>query len=291
MMKYLISIFFLLGIPNLAMAFVLHEVEYVFSEEPIDVVIPAIDKDLKTLNFCIEGIKTYCANVRRIIVVSAKRLTDQAEWFDEKNYPFSKKDIAIHLLKGDVIGVKRYLYNSHSRLGWYYQQLLKFYAPFVIPEISKNVLVLDADTIFLKDVEFMNESFAGLYNPAREYHIPYFEHAARLLPGLKRVNIESSGIAHHMLFQKCVLDDFFHLVEGIHQMPLWQAFCNCVAPNELFGSGAAEYEIYFNFVFARTKQVEERVLKWANIKRLNTIPFYQSHGYHYVSCHSWDRSS
>lgn len=261
---------------------------YQFYNEPIDVVIPSTEKDLAILNLCIAGIKKNCQNIRRIIVVSETPLTDQAEWFDEQLYPFNKEKVALYLLKEDIMAARNFL-RSSSRVGWYYQQLLKYYALYVIPGISSNVLILDSDTIFLNPIELMDTNFAGLYNPGFEYHQPYFVHANRLLPGLKRIYPKYSGISHHMLFQMSVLQDLFHTVENYHKKPLWQVFCHCVDLNELQGSGASEYEIYFNFVFDRTDQVHLRPLKWANVQDFDNLESYQIQGYHYVSCHAWMR--
>ncbi len=131
----------------------------------------------------------------------------------------------------------------------------------------------------------------GLYNPGAEYHLPYFEHASCLLPGLRRMYPQCSGISHHMLFQYSVMQDLFSLVENLHQKPFWQAFCSCVHPEHLEYSGASEYEIYFNFVFSRTKQVHIRHLKWLNVNSLKDLARYQTQGYHYVSCHSFLREN
>ncbi len=253
---------------------------YQFYKEPIDVVIPCAEKDVETLNLCIEGIKKNCSQVRRVVVVSSKRLTDQAEWFDEAGYPFSKADIESYLPFGKKIS---------SRVGWYFAQLLKMYAIFAIPGISTNVLIIDADTIFLNPVEFLDENLGGLYNPGTEYHAPYFEHASRLHPGLRRLYPQYSGISHHMLFQYSVMQDLFVFVENLHRMPFWQAFCSCVHPEQLEGSGAADYEIYFNFAFSRTSQVHIRPLKWLNVESLKDLARYQTQGYHYISCHSYLR--
>jgi hypothetical protein len=261
---------------------------YPLRNEPIDVVIPCTDKDLDTLNLCIAGIKENCAQVRRIIVVSSYPLTDQAEWFNEAAYPFSKKTVALHLLQGNKQAAKKFL-QPPSRVGWYFQQLLKFYAPFVIPEISSNILVLDSDVLFLNPVEFLDANFGGLYNPGSDNYAPYFKHAHKFLPGLHRLYPTYSGIADHMLFQRAVLEDLFLAVESHHQRPLWQAFCHCVSPEDLPLSGASEYEIYFNFVFSRTDQVHIRHLKWDNVRTLDKISDFKSQGYHYIACHKWLR--
>lgn len=262
---------------------------YAFPDEPIDVIIPAIEKDLTTLNLAIEGIRANGKNIRRVIVISDKPLTNQAEWFDEALYPFDKQEIAKYLFKGNEKWASNYKMFHPDRIGWYYQQLLKLYAPSTIPGLSANVLALDADTIFLNPVEFLDPHFAGLYNPAAEHHKPYFRHLQTFLPGYKRVHPHYSGVAHHMLFQRCIVNDLFHTVENLHHKPFWQAFCQSVHFKDLF-AGASEYEIYFTFAFSRTHQVQIRPLNWANIPNLTHLIDYQKSGYHYVSCHSYNRN-
>jgi hypothetical protein len=259
-----------------------------FSDEPIDVVIPSVEKDLLTLDLCIEGIRKNGANIRRIIVVSKRQLTDKAEWFNEGSYPFSFQDVAIALAK-DNPKLTDLLIQKGERIGWYYQQLLKIYAPLVIPGISPNVLILDSDVIFLNPVSFLNENYAGMYNPGSEYHEPYFQHGARLIPGFYKWFLRYSGISHHMIFQKPIIEALLEEVEERHAAPFWQTFCHLVNPESIF-AGASEYEIYFNYVFARTNQVSIRPLKWQNIHSLNEISKLKKKGVHYVCFHSYDRN-
>lgn len=255
---------------------------YSLKDDPIDVIIPCYRGDLDTLELCIEGIKNNCVNLRRIVVVSEERLSNNAEWFDERNYPFTKNDIAISLFNDQP-------HTFFHRVGWYYQQLLKLYALYVIPDISSNLLVVDADTVFLRPVEFLNSSFGGQFTPGFEYNPFYFQHAAILTNNkVTRVYGQYSGIAHHMLFQKAIMDDLFSEVECLHQREFWRAFCICVDANQLF-AGASEYELYFNYALSQTDQVEIRHLQWANITNLNLIPSYKDLGYHYTSCHLWSR--
>ena len=75
---------------------------YKFLNEPIDVVIPAVEKDIPTLNLCVESIRKYGEGVRRVIVVSKDRLTDQAEWFDEKKFPFDQDSVAYQICDKDL---------------------------------------------------------------------------------------------------------------------------------------------------------------------------------------------
>lgn len=254
----------------------------------IDVVIPCHEKDIRTLELAIEGIKKYGTGIRRVITVSSKRLTDKAEWFDEASYPFSKQDIAYAIFK-DKEAAEQY-YQHGSRLGWIYQQLLKLYAPIVIPDISSQVLILDADTIFLRETTFIDDEGYALFNVGREYHPPYFDHARRLLPDFKKVYSHYSGICHHMLLQRPIIDDLFNAIRSTHNTEPWQALCACI-DHQYTGkdlSGLSEYEIYFNFVFSKKYKVKIRELKWANIPfSTSSILAHTVQGAHYVSCHSY----
>lgn len=264
---------------------------YSFTNDPIDVVIPSTEKDLYTLDLCIEGIRNNCIGVRRIIVISDKKLTNKAEWFDEKKFPFNQKSVAFYLVGCDEQKSIEYFNAKNPRVGWYLQQLLKLYAPYVIPGISRNVLHLDADTIFLNPVSFLNQKNGGLYNIGTEYNPPYFSHMDRLIPGLKKVFPKVSGICHHMLLQKEALDDLFNTIESLHNMELWKAFCLQVNKSDLYQSGASSDELYFNFVFTKTDQVEIRKLKWDNLPSIKKLNFYKAQGYHYISNHSWMRTN
>lgn len=258
--------------------------QYPLTEEPIDVVIPACAKDLPTLDLCIAGIREQGSNIRRIIVVSAERLTNHAEWFDEGVFPFSKFDVALQLHRMNKKAAAEYLLHPQSRVGWFYQQLLKLYSIFVIPNLSSNVLVLDADTVFFRPIHFLSEANGALFNTAIENHQPYYMHMNRLLPGLKKVFPDRSGISHHMLFQRPVIEDLFNQVESTHGMDFWKAFCQCVDLSHY--SAASEYEIYFNFVFTRTDQVELRQLHWMNSSFPELMGEHRNMSFDFVSYHS-----
>jgi len=268
---------------------VFKKIEYPFTPEPIDVVIPCAPKDLATLEHCIEGIRRCGKNLRRIIVVSKEPMTGSAEWFSEDLFPFSKREIALEIFRGDAQAAELFASSPQTRMGWIFQQFLKFYAPFVIPNLSSNVLILDSDVIFLKKHRFMSEDGEPVFIPGREYHPPYFEHAARLLPDLKRVDRKQSGIAHHMLFQKMVLQDLFQLIEQRHGTEPWRAMCRCIDRLEAHRACMSEYEIYFNFVRLRCNQAIVRPAKWCEIASLALLPLYRLSEEVFVACPEYMR--
>lgn len=265
---------------------VLEKTFYQFSKEPIDVVIVAHEKDSATLPLVIEGVRHNIKH-RDIIVISQKPLTDKAIWFDEARFPFTKEKIAHEIFK-DAVKAQVFLQHAKTRTGWIFQQLCKLYALFVIPGISDNILVLDADTIFLRPVRFQKKDGRPKLTVATEYHRPYFAHMARLIPGLEKVYKDKSGIAHHMLFQKPIMADLFETISNIHHEEPWKALCHCIDTNEIYGSCMSEYEIYFNFACMRTDQVHLRELRWSN-KPLRSFlgSDYKQSKMHYISCHSY----
>lgn len=267
------------------------KIHYELIDDPIDVVIVCHPKDKVTLDDCIDGIKENCNKVRRVIVVSSEKLTDKAEWFDEHQFPFDKKKIALTISRGDKARAEKFFHGKHRSPGWYFQQLLKLYSPFMIPGISSNVLILDADTIFMNPVEFLNESFGGLfcYSSSEEAKPAYFQHAARLIPGYKKIYPKVYSVCHHMLFQKPVLEDLFRTVEQYHEVPFWKAFCLCVDLRK--NKGASEYEIYYNFALNHTDQVALRKLKWTNSSDIYLKNEFKAKGYHFVAFHTYLREN
>lgn len=258
----------------------LEKTTYTFFNDPIDVVIPCHTKDASNVERTIASIRNYIPDVRRIIVVSAQPFTEKAEWADERLYPFTKESIALA-----VFGSKKEAYHqltrSDSRMGWLYQQFLKLFAAYYIPDISSNILVVDADVIFLKPIEFVQSNGAGLYAVRKRRYPDYFAHLTRLMPNLTGCLQEYSGVAHHMLFQKPVLDDLFETIAARHHEEPWFAIAHAihVTHNEIPHTAMSEYEIYFNFAFARTDQVKIRPLQWQELinkaysqKSLQRIP-------------------
>ncbi|MEN9654611.1 MAG: hypothetical protein RL235_723 [Chlamydiota bacterium] len=259
---------------------------YEFSMEPIDVVVPCATKDKRTLDLCISALKKQAQGIRRIIVVSKEPLTDQAEWFDEALYPFSKEDIARVIFSDNGAEAKSFLESPKTRAGWILQQLLKLYAPYVIPDISSNVLIVDADVMLMEPVAFRTSVGEPYFNMGTEYHPPYFAHMARLLPGLRRVVQEHSGITHYMLFQRPVLTDLFAHLKMHHGVEPWIALCRSIDPEEVYGSCLSEYEIYFNFIQLRSDQAHLRRQKYIDVPDPRAaIIQYEHQGYSYITSH------
>ena len=169
-----------------------------------------------------------------------------------------------------------------SKLGWHLQQLIKIYSGKVLG--LQDYVLLDGDCVWFRDVKFIADEqtattppFKYNYATSTQYHGPYIASSARI-SGVDKYNDQDgwrSGVVHHMVLVKPVLDSLFEAAETIHQMPLWQAMLNqsaiemtCRAPRTAIcgaGSTLSEYEMYFSY--ARTKfpeTVQLRPLLWAN---------------------------
>ena len=182
--------------------------------------------------------------------------------------------------------------------GWYLQQVLKFYAGEFL-SLQDDWVVLDSDIVWHRDVHLRvhphqhqrenataNATAAAsaaaaraasapalqdgldppqlpkyLYAYATQYHMQYYATMKVLLdiwPADKKRK-HFSGIVHHMVFVKEVVETMKRYVEEKHGIPMWKAMSNVSSlelishypgvKNKLSGDGSvlSEYEMYFHW--------------------------------------------
>lgn len=226
----------------------------------------------------IANIETQLAHCRRniigfnkiyIICYDPEVIIDGCIMVQENQFPFTISDVA------EVFA--RYQ-NKNNRNGWYYQQLLKLYCGFVIPDLLEQFLIVDADVYFLKPIEFVSNG-RTLLNISDNYevHRPYFTHMEKMHPEFKK-HVAGSGICHHMMFHKTYVKEMFDMVEKHHMpflsIPFWKIFLEMVEehikyPPYAIESGASEYEMYLNFmIYYHSDLITIRKLKWEDKPRL-----------------------
>jgi FkbM family methyltransferase len=246
--------------------------------EPLfDIVIPLGPNDLTMVHKQIEFTKNVIGYRNIYIITFDDDIhIDGCIMVSEKQFPFSLDIVAEY-------------HGKNKRNGWYLQQLLKLYAGHVIPDIMDKYLVIDADTCFIKPTTFV-ENGKCLYNYGTEYHIPYFIHMQRLHPSLKKQIQEISGICHHMIFEREFVKELLNEVETYHQgEPFYKVFLRCVDPGHIEGSGASEYEIYFNFLLsAHPEKIDIRNLSFLNTGNFDVLN--QPNHFNYISVHSYMRN-
>jgi hypothetical protein len=239
-----------------------------------DIVFPLGPNDIDVFLLNLELNKKHVIGYRNIYVVTRQEIPiPDCEIVSESEFPFTITDIVKTLCNPD-------------RAGWYFQQLIKIYAGAVIPDILPQYLVIDADTSFLKPTTFVDDTGRSFLAYGTEMHRPYFEHMQRLHPSFTKIHA-GSGIVHHMLFDSFILNEIKSLVENYHGAvkPFWKIFIENVTDRH--GSGASEYEIYFNFAVNKymDKLIVIRSLKWKNARSPREI----EPELDFVSCHHYAR--
>jgi len=234
-----------------------------------DIVIPVGPHDSSIIAQQLEYTKKNIVGYRNIYLIAY----DPALAFEgcitvpETMFPFSVETVAKYHGKMD-------------RNGWYLQQLLKLYAGFIIPDILERYLVIDSDTFFLKPTKFFDNGKC-LYNYGTENYRPYFEHMRRLDPRFSRQIADKSGICHHMMFETKYVKEIIDIVEANHKGAFYNIFLSSVT--DIRGSGASEYEIYFNYLVQyHPDKIIIRSLSWRNMERLelNSDNDYISYHWH-----------
>ena len=232
-----------------------------------DVVIPLGPKDEDIISNCVTSVRNNIIGVRDIHIVSYKDIqVAGATVHSEEILPFQKSNIE------EIV--------NKDRAGWYLQQLIKFYAPLMIPNLLENVLIVDADTIFFRKIRFINGD-TWYFDTNTFIHKPYFQSMARLHPSFDPWKPGISGIVNVMIFNKEVLKSIMQLVKDYHKEDFWKAFLKTADKESI--SGAAEYEIYFHYVMRNyPKRVKIRHLQYDNFGQRNNI---KENGYDYISYH------
>lgn len=252
-----------------------------------DVIIPTHKKDLQILEYCITFAKKNLIGARRIITISKEKYSQNAEWYDEALYPFS------------IDLVRQYVGDS---CGWYFQQLLKLYAPLVIPGVSKNVLILDSDTVFFRKVKMLDNQGLPLFNVSKDdkicrrpFDIKVASHIEKLLPSLAIKNLPKkfqnlSGISHHMMFNQDLVLEMMKKIE--ENDPAKDSFYKIFLKHADKSHSASEYQLYYCFLLVyHPHRIRFRKLRYKNTADINIKKYLRRFKYHYCSFHHYLRST
>jgi FkbM family methyltransferase len=239
--------------------------------DSFDIVIPIGPNDKDIIIKQIEYTKKNIVGYRNIYLIcyDPNIIIDGCITINENIFPFSLETVSN-------------IHGKSNRNGWYLQQLLKLYALITIPEILERCLIIDSDTFFLKPTIFINNNKC-LYNYGTEYHIPYFEHMLKMDEDLIKIDKTKSGICHHMMFEKIYINELINKIEEKHNDKFYNVFLKMVT--EITGSGASEYEIYFNYMLKNySNKINIRKLNFTNSDTLDI-----NTDVDYISCHWYMR--
>lgn len=127
---------------------------------------------------------------------------------------------------------------------WFMQQVMKL----SVNKISTdNVLIVDADLLFLKPVEFVQDNIFNFYL-AREYDQRFFDANQYLLGIEKQTLRKQSFISDFSIFNTNVLVSMQQHMEQKHGSNWIETIYNYVEfPAGLTGTTISEYEMYGNY--------------------------------------------
>ncbi|WP_379134255.1 DUF6492 family protein [Paenibacillus sp. sgz500958] len=209
---------------------------------PIDVLIPAIEKDLATLPHVIDSLRRYVKHpISHIYIVSpnSPRIRSlcsrkKCVFIDETSVlPFTKQHI-------------RYSSARWNRSGWLYQQLLKMNGDHICRE--NYFLVIDADTVLIRPHRFRSGGKTVFY--CRDWSQPEYFVTYRKLLG-KKAPSPRSFVTHYMLFEKKKLAQLKRTIEAKHHLPWHSAIIRSINKKKQFGF--SEFETYANYVYSHNQ--------------------------------------
>jgi hypothetical protein len=250
------------------------------SKIPIDVIIPVVEKDLATLPHVIIGLRKFMqhpiVNIYIVAPISAAIEACAMQY----QCVFVPENTICDTTKSSI----GFVINKYDRSGWIYQQLLKL--NFDKVGTCENYLVVDADTVFIKNTRFDKQG-KFYFDFSDEFHQPYFQ-SFELLTGLQH-HMPISFIAHYMFFNKSKLRSLKALIEKTSGCNIENAIIELKEKVKEY-SYFSEYETYANYCLQSFKD-EYRIRYWfnkslpqrniANIHQIeNTNSLYRTYSFH-----------
>lgn len=248
--------------------------------EAIDVLIPAIDKDLGTLPHVIDSIRREVKHpIGTIYIVSPPSDRIRA-LCARKGCVFVDERKVLPLRKSQI----RYRGRTWDRSGWLYQQLLKLSGDRVV---RRNAfLVMDADTVLIRPHRFRIGGKTVFY--CRRWSQPEYFRTYRRLTG-RSARAPRSFVAHYMLFERRKLQRLKRSIEARHGKCWYRAILASIDRKRNFGF--SEFETYGNEVYrqapgsvmmraARNRALHGSASALTNKTRLRLARRYRSLSFH-----------
>jgi hypothetical protein len=198
---------------------------------------------LKTWMYVSRNIEKYIDSENYYVIVPE----NEVPLFKELSPPSFQVVSENSLIPGLTLGYvwQRLPENYRNRAGWYFQQILKIVALFVLPSEDDDLLLIwDADAVPVHNLGFCDEAGKVFFFTGAEYHRPYFE-AIRKLTGFEK-KVDFSFIAQCFPIYKKWAKEFVSFIEAKNQKGLVDAVLEvaCLAGDP----GFSEYETMGTFL-------------------------------------------
>lgn len=214
------------------------------SNPKIDILIPAVEKDLETLPYVIKSVKNQVKHpIGHIYIVAPRRRRILELCRRIKKCKFVDESTLLPITKNNI----RYRSKTWERSGWLFQQLLKMCGDKICT--TENFLVIDADTVLIRPHVFKLGKKTLFYS--RNWSQPEYFKTYRRLLGEKPAS-PSSLVAHYMLFNKSKLAKLKRKIESIHQTSWFSAILRKMDKTKQYAF--SEYETYGNFLYSMNRR-------------------------------------
>lgn len=169
---------------------------------PIDVIIPCHSKDMAMMELVLAGVQSSSRNpINEVRLFAPAAMVSDLRSLCPAAVVESDDDILgeqlVNLVKTIV---------PRDRRGWIVQQLIKVAA--AMASKCEGSMVLDADTVLLRERTWLTKGGVQLLNVSADYHFPYVAQAERMW-GAKAKYTGLSFVTHHQLMQNDILRIMF----------------------------------------------------------------------------------
>ncbi|SFT06595.1 DUF6492 family protein [Paenibacillus sp. BC26] len=210
------------------------------SKVKIDVLIPAIEKDLVTLPYVINAVRKQVKHpIGRINIVSPNSTRIKA-LCRRKGCRFVNENRVLPITKKHI----NYRSKKWERSGWMFQQLLKLGGDNVCS--SNYFLAIDADTVLIRPHVFRSGGKTLFY--CRNWSQPeYFRTYSKLMG--RKAPRPASFVTHYMLFEKSKLRQMKRTIAAKHGTSWYRAILRSMDKTKQFAF--SEFETYGNYLYSR----------------------------------------
>ena len=213
----------------------------------------------------------------RKVTLNKFMVTEESKYLEHRNISWLKS---------------KFPQNLKFRAGWYLQQFVKIQALRAGDGVVN--LVWDADTVPLKELNFIDSDEKLIYYKSEEYHVAYFSMIKRLI-GFDKI-VDFSFIAQCFAAKSAWVNNFCLEIEEIYGVNWIEAVVNNLDFTE--GCGFSEYEslgTYFSHKY--TEQMLLNSSAWQRfgnslIGNINNLTHENelilAEKYDFISFESWD---
>ncbi|RXZ84149.1 hypothetical protein EBB07_03430 [Paenibacillaceae bacterium] len=202
----------------------------------IDVLIPAIEKDLGTLPYVIDSVRRMVKHPIGKFMIVSPDTPRMRQLCASKGCTLVNENTVLPIFKKHI----HYRSARWERSGWLFQQLLKLSGDKLCTQ--SHYLVIDADTMLIRPHTFLTADKKTVFY-TRNWSQPEYYSTYRKLLGRKER--KPSFVTHYMLFEKAKVSQLKRTIEAKHQTSWYKAILKSMNKTKQFAF--SEFETYGNF--------------------------------------------